>query len=204
MSPNRFRDTMRRTPTGVAVLAAALLLRAASAQAGEVITRDCLHGSAESHRAGYGSSYGEEYGSNYGDRYGSTYTYTRPDTIWSRGVSRFHRGGLLTTTTDPNGGGAISGGESGSSSGYHSGSSSGYDVGSRSAYGSDGCVEIHRELTNPYVIHVPPPQNEKDVADLAARQRLWQARCRPVIHQDQYGVRRYQYAAPGCEYGRYE
>ena len=203
MSPKRFSDTMRRSSTGVAVLAAIVLLQAASAQAGEIVTRDCLHGSEESHRVGLGNTFGEEFGSSQGNRYGTTYTYTRPSTVWSRGAFRFHRG-VVSTTTDPNGGGSAAGADAGTSSGYRSGSSTGYEVGSRSGYGSDGCVEIRRELTNPYVIHVPPPQNEKDVADLAARERLWQARCRPVIKQDVHGVRRYQYAAPGCDYGKYE
>jgi len=203
MSPKRFSSTMRRTTTGVAMLAAILLLQAASAQAGEIVMRDCMHGSEESHRAGYGSSFGEEYGSGYGNGSGTTYSFTRPSTVWSRGAFRFRRG-VVSTTTDPNGAGTVGGADAGTSSGYRSGSNTGYEVGSRSGYGSDGCVEIRRELTNPYVIHVPPPQNEKDVADLAARERLWQARCKPVIRQDVHGVRRYQYAAAGCDYGKFE
>jgi hypothetical protein len=203
MSPKRFRDTMHRTPVGVAIVATVALLQAPFAQAAEIVTRDCIHGSEESHRTGSGGAYGEEYGSNHGDRYGTTYSYTRPDRVWSRGAFRFHRG-VVSTTSDPNGGGTVDGADSGSTSGYRSGSNAGYEVGSRSNYGSDSCVEIRRELTNPYVIRVPPPQNEKDVADLAARERLWQARCKPVIRQDVQGVRRYQYAAPGCDYGKYE
>lgn len=215
MSAKCFRNTVRRSATGVAVLTAVLLLQAPSVHAGEVVTRDCLHGSEESHRAGYGSSYGEEYGTGYGDRSGTTYSYTRPDTIWSRGEFGGHRGfgfhrgtgvrrGVVTTTANPNGGGTVGSADAGSTSGYRGGSDTGYDVGSRSAYGSDSCVEIRRDLANPYIIHVPPPANEKDVADIAARERLWQARCRPVIRQDAHGVRRYQYAAAGCDYGKYE
>lgn len=79
-----------------------------------------------------------------------------------------------------------------------------YGGGSGSSYGSGGCVSIKRELVNPYVIEVPQPRTEKEIADAAERDRLWQARCRPVIRQDHYGVRRYHYAAPGCEYGKYE
>jgi hypothetical protein len=203
MSPKRFCDTMRRTPKGVAILTAILLLQAASAQAGEIITRDCLHGSGESRSFRNSNEYGEQFGTGNGDRSGTTYTYTRPDRVWSRGAFRFHRG-VVSTTSDPNGGGTVGGAESGSSSGYRSGSSADNGVASSSAHGSDSCVEIRRELTNPYVIHVPPPQNEKDVADLAARERLWQARCKPVIRQDVHGLRRYQYAAPGCDYGKYE
>lgn len=79
-----------------------------------------------------------------------------------------------------------------------------YGGGSGSAYGNGRCVEIEGVLRNPYVIDVPPPRTEKEIADAAERQRLWEARCRPVIRQDHYGVRRYHYAAPGCEYGKYE
>jgi hypothetical protein len=74
--------------------------------------------------------------------------------------------------------------------------------------GSDGgtsCVEIWRDgLRDPYVVSVPPPTSPQDIADTATRERLWQARCRPVVHQDMHGVRRYHYSAPGCEYGKYE
>lgn len=71
--------------------------------------------------------------------------------------------------------------------------------------GGVSCVEVWRNgLRNPYVVSVPPPASQQDIADADARERLWQARCRPVIRQDTYGVRRYHYAAPGCEYGKYE
>ncbi len=79
-----------------------------------------------------------------------------------------------------------------------------YGGGSISGGGSGGCVELEGHLRNPYVIEVPQPKTEKEIADAAERQRLWQARCKPVIRQDHYGVRRYHYAAPGCEYGKYE
>jgi len=80
----------------------------------------------------------------------------------------------------------------------------GWGNGSGRGYGYGGCIETRHELVNPYVIHVPPPKTEKEVAEAAERDRLWQARCRPTIRQDQYGVRRYHYSAPGCEYGKYE
>jgi hypothetical protein len=80
----------------------------------------------------------------------------------------------------------------------------GYGYGYGSGYGSGRCITIERGLVNPYVIDVPPPRTEKEIADAAERDRLWQARCKPVIRQDHYGVRRYHYAAPGCEYGKYE
>jgi hypothetical protein len=89
-------------------------------------------------------------------------------------------------------------------SGYFGGNSSGYGSGSGSGYGDGSCVETRGPLVNPYVIRVPQPQTEQETTETATRERLWQARCRPVIRQDQYGVRRYHYAAPGCEYGKYE
>jgi hypothetical protein len=51
------------------------------------------------------------------------------------------------------------------------------------------------------VIGKPDPQEQ---AESKARERRWLARCRPVEHQDEYGVMRYVYAAPGCEFGRYQ
>ena len=42
---------------------------------------------------------------------------------------------------------------------------------------------------------------EAEKARLATRDHKWLARCRPVIERDRYGVARYHYAAPGCEFG---
>jgi hypothetical protein len=57
---------------------------------------------------------------------------------------------------------------------------------------------------DPYIRGVAGPRNVQEEADTAERERKWMARCRPIIHQDQYGVGRYYYAAPGCEVGRIE
>ncbi len=46
------------------------------------------------------------------------------------------------------------------------------------------------------------PLTEQEEAESAERHRKWVARCRPVIKQDQFGVGRYFYAAPGCEFGK--
>jgi hypothetical protein len=48
------------------------------------------------------------------------------------------------------------------------------------------------------------PRTEREAAEADERERLWLARCRPVAEHDQYGVKRYRYAAPGCEFGRYD
>jgi hypothetical protein len=47
-------------------------------------------------------------------------------------------------------------------------------------------------------------ENSKLSAEAADRERKWVARCKPQIVQDRYGVRRYHYAAPGCEFGKSE
>jgi hypothetical protein len=55
----------------------------------------------------------------------------------------------------------------------------------------------------PQIIYVPDQDRwDADTAD--QREKRWLARCRPVIRQDQYGVARYAYAAPGCEFGKSE
>jgi hypothetical protein len=71
--------------------------------------------------------------------------------------------------------------------------------------GGVSCARIWRDsVGNPYVMRVPAPRSDEEVAEATERDRLWQARCRPVVHQDMYGVNRYRYAAAGCEYGKYE
>jgi hypothetical protein len=55
---------------------------------------------------------------------------------------------------------------------------------------------------DPYVQSVPGPRDAQEEAEFLERDRKWVARCRPVIKQDRYGVGRYHYAAPGCEFGR--
>ncbi len=54
---------------------------------------------------------------------------------------------------------------------------------------------------DPYVRTVPEALGEVEKAHAAARDRKWQMHCRPVVERDGFGVARYQYAAPGCEYG---
>jgi len=55
----------------------------------------------------------------------------------------------------------------------------------------------------PRVIQVPAPRPE-NAGETEARERKWLARCRPVVKQDGYGIGRYHYAAPGCEFGKSE
>jgi len=71
--------------------------------------------------------------------------------------------------------------------------------------GGFSCSGFWRDrIANPHLIRVPPPSSEEDAEEAAERERRWVARCRPIIIQDRYGVGRYHYSAPGCEYGKYE
>jgi len=78
-------------------------------------------------------------------------------------------------------------------------------VDDHSCFGGDNaysCLRIFRTVRkNPHVIVVPQATGS-ELAAIEARDRRWEARCRPTIRQDAYGMPRYTYAAPGCEYGR--
>jgi hypothetical protein len=72
-----------------------------------------------------------------------------------------------------------------------------------------GCIRTHFSINcvtrwgsygDPY-IRLVKPQDEAEKELAADRDRKWKARCRPIVYQDRYGVPRYEYAAPGCEYG---
>jgi hypothetical protein len=59
------------------------------------------------------------------------------------------------------------------------------------------CVTRWGPAGDPYVRLIPEPLGEAD----KTRDRKWLARCRPVVKYDHYGVARYLYSAPGCEFG---
>ena len=68
---------------------------------------------------------------------------------------------------------------------------------------SRSCVSIFRGgRTNPHVINVPGPTSTDEIAAAEARDRRWFERCSPVVRQDRYGMPRYTYSVPGCEFGR--
>ena len=188
-----------------AALAATLLLHGPAAQAGEVATTNCLHGFSDAYRYGASQNYTSEYGSDYGNSHG----FSRTDSDSRRGFrGGFRRagshGGFIGGNGNGNGHGIAggSGSRAGHSSGYAGGNSNQYGGGSSSGDSSDSCVEIRRELTNPYVIRVQAPQSPEELAAANEQDRLWQARCRPTLQQDMLGIDRYYYAAPGCEYGK--
>ncbi|HEX4040764.1 MAG TPA: hypothetical protein VHY10_03615 [Xanthobacteraceae bacterium] len=67
--------------------------------------------------------------------------------------------------------------------------------------GAANCVARWGEAGDPYIRTVPKPLDEVEQNRAAERDRKWEQHCKPVIAQDRFGVPRYQYAAPGCEFG---
>ncbi|HEX4555656.1 MAG TPA: hypothetical protein VH249_16815 [Xanthobacteraceae bacterium] len=212
-----------------AALAAMLLLRGPAAQAGEVITRNCLHGFSDAYRSAESQDYSGEYGSAFGDSHSFSRSNSDSRTGFRGGLRRagFHggfrggfrhagshggfrggfrhagfHGGLIGGNGNGPGSTVGSGSDGGHTSGYADGNSHQTGSGSSSGDSSDSCVEVRRELTNPYVIQVQGPQSPEERAEANEQDRLWQARCRPTLQQDMFGINRYSYAAPGCEYGK--
>jgi hypothetical protein len=72
------------------------------------------------------------------------------------------------------------------------------------SYGVFSCVEQWGAGGGIAKVILVAPRDEKEAAASAERDRLWVARCRPVSRTDAYGVSRLRYAAPGCEFGRYQ
>jgi hypothetical protein len=70
-------------------------------------------------------------------------------------------------------------------------------------YRNLSCIELWGQgAVNPHIRTVPPASSEQESTAIRRRVERWQARCRPVMRQDAYGVERYRYAAPGCDFGR--
>jgi hypothetical protein len=86
------------------------------------------------------------------------------------------------------------------SAAYADGSLMGGCIGSG---GSANCVMRWGTSTagNGYIRPVPEPANELEKKRAEDRDHKWEERCHPTIAQDHLGVPRYQYAAPGCEFG---
>jgi hypothetical protein len=68
-------------------------------------------------------------------------------------------------------------------------------------WGAFSCVTRWGIAEDPYVRSVPQPQSEAEQAGAMARDHKWLNRCKPILAEDRYGVSRYIYAAPGCEFG---
>jgi hypothetical protein len=63
------------------------------------------------------------------------------------------------------------------------------------------CVLRWGPASDPYVRSVPRSLDAAAIARAKELDRHWVDRCRPVIAPDRYGVPRYRYAQPGCEFG---
>jgi hypothetical protein len=65
------------------------------------------------------------------------------------------------------------------------------------------CAVRWGPIGDPYVRQVPEAASDGERGVASDRERRWEQHCRPQIALDRYGVPRYLYAAPGCEYGAY-
>ena len=63
------------------------------------------------------------------------------------------------------------------------------------------CVARWGTPGDPYVRIVPPIKDDEEQKRSAERDHRWEQRCKPTIAQDRFGVPRYFYSAPGCEFG---
>ncbi|MGH6674234.1 MAG: hypothetical protein ACRECV_19990 [Xanthobacteraceae bacterium] len=69
------------------------------------------------------------------------------------------------------------------------------------SWNSFNCVTRWGPADDPFIRSVPQPTDPAAKAEVEAQDRRWASRCRPSIVQDRYGVARYTYAMPGCEFG---
>ena len=77
------------------------------------------------------------------------------------------------------------------------GSNSGWSV----CNGYGVCQWGEGALPNAHIIHVPQPTSQADIEAQEKRIKQWEAECDVKYVRDRYGVMRYTYNAPGCEYG---
>lgn len=63
------------------------------------------------------------------------------------------------------------------------------------------CTWTSGPARHPNIIHVPGPRTADEAAEAQARDDAWVARCNPRPYEDRYGMTRYSYDLPGCEYG---
>jgi Domain of unknown function (DUF6894) len=54
------------------------------------------------------------------------------------------------------------------------------------------------------ILRIEASDQPGDEANRAEREQKWIARCHPVRRPDKYGMTRYHYSAPGCEFGATE
>jgi len=69
------------------------------------------------------------------------------------------------------------------------------------SWGGANCLDYWGPPSDPFIRLAPQPTTPEAQALAKRLDRRWVARCRPSIRQDQYGVARYHYAMPGCDFG---
>ena len=63
------------------------------------------------------------------------------------------------------------------------------------------CAWGNGSLPNPNIREVPQSESQEDKDAVAERDRQWVKACDPKLIRDRYGVKRYTYSKPGCEFG---
>lgn len=72
-------------------------------------------------------------------------------------------------------------------------------------WGMRSCVLNWRDNPrDPHLRSISDEISEEEARRSEARDRKWMSYCKPVLVEDRYGVARYRYAKPGCEFGRSE
>jgi hypothetical protein len=84
------------------------------------------------------------------------------------------------------------------SAAYADGVAAGGCIGNRETL---NCTARWGEAGNPYIRIVPAPVDQEERDRAAEREHKWEQRCKPAVAQDRYGVARYRYSAPGCDFG---
>jgi hypothetical protein len=69
------------------------------------------------------------------------------------------------------------------------------------SWGAFSCADLWATPSDPFLRLAPQPTTPEAQAGAKSRDRRWVERCRPTIRQDRYGVARYTYAMPGCDFG---
>lgn len=63
------------------------------------------------------------------------------------------------------------------------------------------CTMLWAPRSDPYIRKVPGPRGAAERARAKEEDGRWVDRCHPSIRPDRYGVPRYHYTRPGCEFG---
>jgi hypothetical protein len=72
-------------------------------------------------------------------------------------------------------------------------------------WGMGNCAAVKRgHVRDTHLRHIDGFDTAQEAKESVERDRKWARFCKPVVLTDRYGVSRYSYAQPGCEFGRSE